>query len=235
MSFEHFLGGWMRMYPFRTLVFTLWFVMVGQSFISSDDSFEDVVTFSTIAIQKPFPHVQNFLFAQFCKLLWDPSCTEGKPVVDNCIGWTTNNLQLMCHFIICHPSVLQEHAIDSYRVCISNGRGLASGSFPMLNACATILESTRSIHRQSVATWHWYRCMQFGTWYNFSSQKWITVLCSFLAQMKLECPYLWHKTHDRNGLSRSHLHHNGRKVDHVYLVMPNQQYSQLQNVYLHCG
>jgi hypothetical protein len=31
----------------------------------------------------------------------------------------------------------------------------------------------------------------------------------------------------------SHLHHDGRRgVDHVYFVMPNQQYSQLQNMYL---
>jgi hypothetical protein len=55
-----------------------------------------------------------------------------------------------------------------------------------------------------------------------------------LVQMKLECPCLWHKTHDRNGLSSSHLRHNGRRgVDHVYFVMPNQQYSQLQNMYLY--
>jgi len=41
------------------------------------------------------------------------------------------------------------------------------------------------------------------------------------------------ETHDRNGLSRSHLHHNGRRGgDHVYFVMLNQQYSQLQNMYL---
>jgi hypothetical protein len=47
-----------------------------------------------------------------------------------------------------------------------------------------------------------------------------------------ECPCLWQKTHDRNGLSRSHLHHNGRRrVHHVYFVMPNQQHSQLQNMY----
>jgi len=79
----------MRMYPFHTLVFSLWFVMVGQSFISSDDFFQEMVTFSTIAIQKPFADVQKFLFVQFCELLWDPSCTdfmEGKPVVDNFIG-----------------------------------------------------------------------------------------------------------------------------------------------------
>jgi len=47
-----------------------------------------------------------------------------------------------------------------------------------------------------------------------------------------ECPCLWPKTHDRNGLSRSHLHQNGRRgVDHVYFVMTSQQYSQLQNMY----
>jgi len=50
------------------------------------------------------------------------------------------NLQLMCHFINSHLSVLQDHAIDSFHVCISNGCGLVSGSFPMLNACATIFE-----------------------------------------------------------------------------------------------
>jgi len=30
------------------------------------------------------------------------------------------------------------------------------------------------------------------------------------------------KTHDRNGLSRSYLHHNGRRVeDHAHFIMPN--------------
>ena len=77
------------MFPIHTLVFTLWFGMVGPSFISSDDSFQEVVTFSTIAIQKPFADVQMLLFVQFCELLWDPSCTdfmEGKLVVDTFIG-----------------------------------------------------------------------------------------------------------------------------------------------------
>ena len=79
----------MTMFPVHTLVFILWFVMVGPSFISNDDSFQEVVTFSTIAIQKPFADVQMFLFVQFCELLWDPSCTdfmEGTLVVDNFIG-----------------------------------------------------------------------------------------------------------------------------------------------------
>jgi hypothetical protein len=117
--------------------------MVGPSFISSDDSFQEMVTCSTIAFQKSFADVQMPLFVQFCEFFWDPSHTdfmEGMPVVDTFIGWTTTNLQLMCHFINGHLSVMQDHAIDSFHVCISNGCGLESSSFPMLNACATIIE-----------------------------------------------------------------------------------------------
>jgi hypothetical protein len=45
---------------------------------------------------------------------------------------------------------------------------------------------------------------------------------------KVDCSSLWHKTHDRNGLPRSHLHHNSRRqVDHTYCIMPNQQCNQL--------
>ena len=76
--------------------------------------------------------------------------------------------------------------------------------------------------------------MHFDTWYTFSPQKWITSLRS-LVQIKLGVTMFMakKKLHDRNVLSRSHLHHNGRRaVDHVYFVMTNQQYSQLQNMYL---
>jgi hypothetical protein len=63
--------------------------MVRPSFISSDDSSQEVVTLSTIAIQMPFADAQMFLFVQFCELLWDPSCKdsmEGMPVVVTFIG-----------------------------------------------------------------------------------------------------------------------------------------------------
>jgi hypothetical protein len=63
--------------------------MMDPRLISHDDPFQEVVTCSTTAIQKPFSDVQTFLFVQFCEFLWDPSCTgfmEGKPVVDNFIG-----------------------------------------------------------------------------------------------------------------------------------------------------
>jgi hypothetical protein len=79
----------MKKFPIHSLVFTLWFVMVGPSFISSEDSFPEVVTCSTIAIQKLFADVQMLLFAQFCEFLWDPSRTdfmEGVPVVETFIG-----------------------------------------------------------------------------------------------------------------------------------------------------
>jgi len=75
--------------------------------------------------------------------------------------------------------------------------------------------------------------MHFDTWYTFSLQKWITALFFFDANEIGSVHVYGKKTHDRNGLSSSHLHHNGRRgADHVYFVMPNQQYSQLQNMYL---
>jgi hypothetical protein len=88
---------------------------------------------------------------QFCELLWDRSCTdfmEGMPVVGTFIGWTTTNLQLMCHFINSHLYVLQDHAIDSFHVCLSNGCGMASGSFPMINVVRPFLNV--SIHSQTI-------------------------------------------------------------------------------------
>jgi hypothetical protein len=59
------------------------------SFISRDDSFQEVVTFSTTENQKSFADVQKFVLVQFCDLLCDVLCThfmEGKPLVDNFIG-----------------------------------------------------------------------------------------------------------------------------------------------------
>jgi hypothetical protein len=110
----------------------------------------------------------------------------------------------------------------------------------MLNACATILEpldpfEDNPFQHDAVPVLHWHPT-HFSTWYTFSPwKKQITAVCSSLVQVKSGASYLWHKTHDRNGLSRSRLHHNGRKeVDHVYHVMPNQLCSQLQNMYLDC-
>jgi hypothetical protein len=49
----------------------------------------------------------------------------------------------------------------------------ASGSFLMLNACATILEPLdpfvdHPLWHDSVPILHWYPSMHFGTWYTFS-------------------------------------------------------------------
>jgi len=65
---------------------------------------------------------------------------EGEPVMDNFIGRTMTNLQLVCHFMNSQPSVLQDHIMDSFHVYISNGHRWASGSFLMLNAHATIID-----------------------------------------------------------------------------------------------
>jgi len=86
--FEIFLGGQMRMFPFHTLAFTLWLIMVDPS-SSMTIFFQEMVTFSSTAIQKLFADVATFLFVQFCELLWDPTCADfmaGKPDVDNIIG-----------------------------------------------------------------------------------------------------------------------------------------------------
>jgi hypothetical protein len=69
MRFELFLGGRMRMFPFHTLAFTLWLIVMDPCLISRNHSFQEVVTFSTTAINKPFANVQTFLFVQFCELL----------------------------------------------------------------------------------------------------------------------------------------------------------------------
>jgi len=139
------------MSPFHTLVFTPWLLMVDPCFISHDGSFQEVITFSTIAIQKPFADVQTFLFAQFYELHWVSSYTDfidGKSVLDNFIGCTMANLQLMCHFINSHPSVLRDHVTDSFLVVISNGRGCASDSVRILTFRRTFLNL--SIHSQTV-------------------------------------------------------------------------------------
>lgn len=138
------------MSPFHTLVFTVWLLVVDPCFISHDDLFQ-VVTFSTIAIQKPFVDAQKFLFVQFCELLWASSYTdfmESKPVLDNFMGCTMTKLQLMCHFINSHPSVLRYHVTVSFRVVISNGRGCASGSFLMLTLRRSFLNL--SINSQTI-------------------------------------------------------------------------------------
>ena len=98
---------------------------------------------------------------------------EGEPVVDKFTGRTMTNLQLMCHFINSHPSVLQDHVTDSFRVYICNGRWWASGSFLMLNACATILEPLdpfvdHPLRHDTVPILHWYPSMHCGIWYTFS-------------------------------------------------------------------
>jgi len=75
-------------------------------------------------------------------------------------------------------------------VCISNRCGLASGSFPMLNARATIFEplaplTDNPLWHDTVPILHWHHSVHFDTWYTFSPQKWATALCSSLVQMKL--------------------------------------------------
>jgi len=89
------------MFPFHTLPFTLRLVMVDPCFVTSDDSVQEGFTFFIIAIQM-LAHVQVRQFMQHCELFWEPSCTnfmKAKSVVDDFIGRTMTNLQMICHFI----------------------------------------------------------------------------------------------------------------------------------------
>ena len=98
-------GGWGCSIPYSGIYA---FTHNGVStFCLHDSSFREVVTFSTITIQKACTCVQTFLFMLYCELLWDPlykDFMEGEPVMDNFISWTMTNLQFMCHFICSHLS-----------------------------------------------------------------------------------------------------------------------------------
>ena len=181
----------------------------------------------------------NVSFVQFLGWLWVPSYTdfmEGKPVLDNFIGCTVTKLQLMCHFINSHPSVLQDHVMDSFRVVISNRRGCVFGSFRILTLRRPFLNL--SIHSQTIRcdTPLFPHCTDIllcvsGPGIPSAHKKQINVPFSSLASMKSVAS----KFMARSLQHRSHLHHNGRReVDHAYHVMPSQQCSQLQNMYLQC-
>jgi len=90
------------MFPFHTLLFTLWRVMVDPCFVTSDDSVQEGITFFIIALQILLADVQARLFVQHCELVWDPSCTnfmKAKCIVDDFIGRTMINLKTICHFV----------------------------------------------------------------------------------------------------------------------------------------
>jgi len=57
MHSQLLLGGQVGMFPFHTLAFSLSSVMVDPRLISHDDLSQEVVTFSTTVIQKPFADV----------------------------------------------------------------------------------------------------------------------------------------------------------------------------------
>jgi len=82
--------------------------MVDPHFVTSDDSVQEGITFFIIAIKILLADVQARLFMQHCELFWDPSCTnfmKAKSIVDDFIGRTMTNLQMICHFINSQSSV----------------------------------------------------------------------------------------------------------------------------------
>ena len=82
--------------------------MMDPCFVTSDDSIQKGVTFFITAIQILLADVQARLFMQHCELFWDPSDTDfmkDNPIVDDVIGRTMTNMQMVCHFINSQSSV----------------------------------------------------------------------------------------------------------------------------------
>jgi hypothetical protein len=160
---------------------------------------------------------------------------EGKPVVDNFVGWTMTNKQ----FTNNHPSVLQDHVTYPFRVCISNVSGSATASFLKLNACASILEpldhfAENPLRHDTVPILHWHPSAQIDTLYAVSikngSVPTSVLWCKW--QAKRRC--LWHTIHDGYELSRSHLHHDSsREVESRHAqkaVKPTARYIPIDGI-----
>jgi hypothetical protein len=93
------------MFPFSTLLLILWLAMMDPCFVTSDDSVSEGIMVVTTVIQMFLADVQLYLFMQHCLLFRDWSCTDlvkPKHVVDDFLGRTVTNLQMICHIINCH-------------------------------------------------------------------------------------------------------------------------------------
>jgi hypothetical protein len=97
-------------FPFHTLTFALWLVVVDPHFITGDSVTQKDVTFFMIPVQKSVTDVQMVMPMLFHELFWNPSCTkftEVKSVVGDFIGRILTNLQLVCHVINSHHCIVR--------------------------------------------------------------------------------------------------------------------------------
>lgn len=137
---------------------------------------------------------------------------EGKPVVDNFIGRTMTNFQLMCHLINNHPSVLQGRVTDSFRFATV----MEADQRPSHSSCLTLVRAflNFSIILQKILcdTTLFPYCTDillcaFRHLVRRQHKKRITALCCYLVQMTSEMSmFMAHNS--RCGLSMSHLQHD---------------------------
>jgi hypothetical protein len=114
----------------------------------------------------------------FCELFWNASCInfiKPKSVLDDWMSTTMTDMQIMCHFIDSHPSIIQHHGMDSFSVFLCRGCEWASWSFYISGTHATISEHsypfTRLLCDKAVSILCWKSVIDFCPWYNFSLQK----------------------------------------------------------------
>jgi hypothetical protein len=84
--------------------------MVDPCFVTVDRVVQKGVTLLMILAQKVVTDVQMVLPVLFYELFWNGFCTnfmEVKSVMDDFIDRTLTDLQLFCHFINSHPSVVE--------------------------------------------------------------------------------------------------------------------------------
>jgi hypothetical protein len=90
-------------FPFHSLIFALWLVVVNPRFITSDSVTQKGVTFLMVSAQNSIIAVHTVMIVLFHKLFWNPSCTEFtevKSVEGDFIDRTLTNLHLVVPSLI---------------------------------------------------------------------------------------------------------------------------------------
>jgi hypothetical protein len=91
-------------------MFAVWLVVVDQRFVTSDSATDKGISLLMILAQKVIKRVETVVPVPFLGLFWNPPCTnftEMTFVVDNVVGRSMTDPQLVCHFIDCHPPVVE--------------------------------------------------------------------------------------------------------------------------------
>lgn len=138
MCQDHFPCWWLHfellfywrchMFPFHTLIFTSWLVVVGPCLVPSDNASQECLMFMTTVIQRTSADSQTVAFLILYEF-WHPSYShfiKAKSSVNDFMGKDMTNVQMMGHFIHSDPATTQNHGTDSFNIFISTVSGWAS-------------------------------------------------------------------------------------------------------------